>query len=68
MEYLLISATLIALLISIVGCGDGVAYSARDRRARFDKIITNDFEQFTDDSDYFWLMEQRTHLSPWKLE
>ncbi len=68
MKHLLILAILAALLVPALGCGDGVAYSRRERENRYKQIIDNDFRQLTDDWDYLWLMEHRSHLSRWKVE
>ena len=50
------------------GCGDGVAASKRERQARMSQIIDNDFRQLTDDWDYLWLMDEKTHLSRFEIE
>jgi len=50
------------------GCGDGVAYTRRERQARQKDIIDNDWKQLTDDWDYLLLMEHKGHLSKWQVE
>src|SRR5437867_435776 len=75
MKYILLTATLALLSISALGCccntchfGDGVVYDRQERKARHKAIIDNDCKQFTDDWDYFWLMDEKTRLSEWKVE
>ena len=68
MKYFLMLAALAALLIPVLGCGDGVAYSRQERANRQKEIIDNDFRQMTDDWDTFWLMDQKTHLSQWNVD
>lgn len=68
MKSLLILAALASLLIPVCGCGDGVAYTRRERENRYRQIIDNDFRQMTDDFDSFWLMDQKSHLSQWEIE
>jgi hypothetical protein len=48
--------------------GYGVAYSPQERKARHRAIIDNDCRQFVDDCDYFWLMEEKSHLSKWHVK
>ena len=68
MKSMLILAALAALLAPVLGCGDGVASTRRERENRYREIIDSDFRQMTDDFDSFWLMDQKSHLSQWTIE
>lgn len=79
MKYVLLSATLAALTASMCGCscagggtscfkGDGVADDHAARKNRYKQIIDNDCKQMTDDWDYFWLMDDKSHLSQWQVQ
>ncbi len=61
-------AALAATAIAQTGCGDGVAYTRREREERTRRNFDNDMRQLTDDWDYFWLDEQRGRLSRWRVE
>ena len=79
MKYLFLLATLTALVAPMWGCccasggtscfkGDGVADDCAARKNRYKQIIDNDCKQMTDDWDYFWLMDDKSHLSQWQVQ
>jgi hypothetical protein len=64
-----------ALLLVIVGvlpigcaCGDGVAYSARERAEIHHRVHEMDCRMLNDDLDYLFLEEQPSRLSRWPIE
>lgn len=51
----------------IVGCGDGIAISQRERMARHEKIFELEMLQISDDWDLIWLNDRLPRLSPHRL-
>jgi len=48
------------------GCGDGVAYTRREREQRWRQYFQDDMEQINDDFDLFMLNDRPSRLSRWK--
>jgi hypothetical protein len=50
------------------GCGDGVAYTRRERMHRADVIFENDMKQLNDDWDLFLQNDRKSRLSRWSTD
>ena len=50
------------------GCGDGMAYTARERQHRAEKILENEMKQMVDDWDLFWLNDRRLRTTAWTTD
>ncbi len=48
------------------GCGDGVAYTRREREQHWRQYFQDDMEQLNDDFDLFMLNDRPSRLSRWK--
>lgn len=57
---------ILAATFVITGCGEGMAFSAHERRERIDRVIEADARQLTDDLDLLFLNDDISHLSPWR--
>lgn len=71
MKRCVLALVLLVIVALPAGCccgGDGVAYSARERKEMHRKVREYDCKQLNDDLDYFFLQEQPTHLSRWPIE
>lgn len=61
-------AILSAIMLVETGCGDGVGYSARERRHRARRVFENDMQQLADDIDVFLLNDKNTRLTRWTVD
>lgn len=66
-RWILPGAVVAAMLSSIAGCGDGMAVTSRERMERHRKIAEYDERQFNDDWDHFWLNDDISRLSMWRV-
>ncbi|NLX12272.1 MAG: hypothetical protein GXY44_01280 [Phycisphaerales bacterium] len=57
---------IIGSMVLSVGCGDGVAYTRREREQRWRQYFQDDMEQLNDDFDLFMLNDRPSRLSRWK--
>ena len=53
-----------ACLRGVIGC-QGETSTWSERQDRYDRIVEDDFKQFADDWDYFWLMDKNSRLNEW---
>ncbi len=56
-----------ATFLMIVGCGDGVAITRRERAERHKKILDLDAREFNDDWDLLWLNDRPNYLTPYRV-
>ena len=68
MKRCVILATLVATIVLAAGCGDGVAYTRRERQERNRRILDNDMKQLVDDWDMLWLNERESRRTKWRKE
>ncbi len=61
-------ATLVATMALQTGCGDGMAYTRRERQHRARLNFENDMKQLADDVDLFLLNDQHLRTSRWSVE
>ena len=61
-------AMLSAIMLVETGCGDGVAYSAREKRIQARRVFENDMKQLSDDIQTFLLYDNSTRLTRWTVE
>ena len=66
MKRLILLATLVSLLFCASGCGDGMAYTRREREHRWLTYFEDDMKQLNDDVDLFMLNDRPSRLSKWK--
>lgn len=66
MKRWIVSAILIGTMASFFGCGDGVAYSRREREHRWRTYFEDDMKMINDDFDLFMLNDRPSRLSKWK--
>jgi len=68
MRFWAILTILTGLLISLAGCGDGMAHSKRERMHRISKIWEADMKQIVDDWDLIMLNDRPSRFSWWAME
>ncbi|GMU21241.1 MAG: hypothetical protein AMXMBFR13_13340 [Phycisphaerae bacterium] len=68
MKRLMLAASLLIGTVLPLGCGDGMAYTRRERQVIHERIREIDRRQLVDDIDYLLLQEQPTRLSRWAIE
>ena len=67
MKRLAMLAILSMVMMLTSGCGPGVAYSASERENRYSRITDYDMRQLADDFDLFWLQEDASRMSYWRV-
>jgi hypothetical protein len=68
MRLWLILTLLTALFIPLIGCGDGMAYSRRERMHRMEVIFEKDMKMLADDWDMIMLNDRSPRFSYWATE
>lgn len=68
MRRLLIALIGMFLLGTLVGCGDGMAITARERQQRHRHIMETDMKQLNDDWDAVWLLDQPGRMTWSRVE
>jgi hypothetical protein len=66
MKHWIMLAALLTSLFLQSGCGDGVAFSRRERQHRWTTYFEDDMKQLNDDFDLFMLNDRPSRLSKWK--
>jgi hypothetical protein len=66
MKRWIILAALLASFLLQSGCGDGVAYTRRERQHRWAEFFEDDMEMLNSDIDLFMLNDRPSRLSRWK--
>jgi hypothetical protein len=66
MKRLILLATLLSALILSTGCGDGVAYTRRERQEHWAQNFDEDMHQLNDDWDLIMLNDRPSRLSRWR--
>jgi len=67
MRVWILLVTVVAMVWTITGCGDGVARSRRERAELHRRVLANDLKQINDDWDEFWLLDRPGRLSWWRV-
>ena len=66
MKYWILLSVVFGAIFITTGCGDGVAYTRRERMHRWGEYYEDDMHEFNDDIDLLMLNDRPSRLSKWK--